>query len=295
MAHFTYAEKDTFLSTSLCQGDIIKRTESVDKLIETIHPYYDDSNKYPFFMILTQSCDLIRRDDKNCKSKYITLAAVRPLEVAIERHISEYQKKEFEKSFAYCNEKHKENIRQFLERLFNNNEPNLFYLREEASKELFKDYCAFLHLTVAVKSNLNYDTLLEGKVIQLEESFQHKLGYLTGQIYSRIGTQDWDEESLKALIKKCFKDNVDNALKWLPNSVHKKSIEKISKTQSQLNEESVQEIIQEIIQSERLEARREKMLEIISSKLSNEQVEWSKIKQINIQLKNDPEFNSRIK
>jgi len=293
--HFTYAEEKAFSSKCLCQGDIIARTDGVNNLLEKIHPYYfENSEKYPFFIVLTQTCDLVRRNDGKCNSKYITIAAVRPLETAIERQITQYQYEECEKELKFCNENKKIKIRQFLERLFNNNEPNYFFLRQETSKGLFSDYCAFLHLSVALKSNLNYDTLLKAKIIQLEESFQHKLGYLTGQIYSRIGTQDWDKPSLKSLIDNCFKDHVDEARIWLKDSIHKKAVEKLKECAS-WNREDFDTIVNDVSFSEKLETKKGKVIEIISNILKEAKVDSASIDKIRRKLSNNSEFSSRIK
>ena len=45
-------------------------------VLKIVHPYFlNKQSKY--FMVLSQSCDLVRRTGKKCKTPYITLAAVK--------------------------------------------------------------------------------------------------------------------------------------------------------------------------------------------------------------------------
>src|SRR5881394_3482701 len=187
--HFTYSEEPD--ATSLQQGDILKRTPDVDSILKSVHPHYHHKTDYNFFIILTQSCDLVRRNGRTCKSRYITIAAVRSLELAVNRYAASLQYDDVEAALGFCPDDRKDKLRQFVERLLNNNEDNYFYLKAEPARGLSEDHCAFLQLSIALKSELHYDTLLAAKSLQLSESFQHKLGYLVGTSYSRVGTEDW--------------------------------------------------------------------------------------------------------
>lgn len=71
--HFTYKSKPDM--SSLCQGDILKLTDDLKKVLGDVHPYFQNE-QYKYFMVLTQSCDLVRRKGQPCKTPYITLAAV---------------------------------------------------------------------------------------------------------------------------------------------------------------------------------------------------------------------------
>lgn len=62
--HFTYKEKMDM--SSLCQGDILNVTDDLSAVLKNIHPYFLNEH-YKYFMVLSQSCDLVRRDGKNCK------------------------------------------------------------------------------------------------------------------------------------------------------------------------------------------------------------------------------------
>jgi hypothetical protein len=100
---------------------------------------------------------------------------------------------------------------EFFTRLINNNEPNYFYL--EASGELTSDSVAFLRLSIALKADVHYDTCLNAKILQLTDMFQAKLGWLVGQLYSRVGTEDWEPSALQYKIS----DLLDDVAIWVDN------------------------------------------------------------------------------
>ena len=60
--------------------------------------------------------------------------------------------------------------------------------------------CAVLALPISFKKE-HYDTLLAAKVIGIEDSFQAKLGWLIGKLYSRVGTRDFSENEVQAKVK----------------------------------------------------------------------------------------------
>ena len=165
----------------------MRRTPALEQVLRTVHPHYHGKPDYPYFIVLTQSCDLVRRDGTNCASRYITIAAVRPLQLAVERYLDSLLYNDVERHFGLCDDSRKAKLRQFSERLLNNNEDAYFFLRREPSAGLVGDHCAFLPLSVALKAELHYEVLLEAKILQLKETFQHKLGYLVGKLYSRSG------------------------------------------------------------------------------------------------------------
>jgi len=195
--HFTYTSANR---AHLSQGDVIRRTEAIDKILAEVHPHYLHK-KNTYFQVLTQSCDLVRRQGSECKARYISLAAIRSLSDAYERELSKYQIGPYPGLPPILEEKGRSILDQFLQRLLNNNEPNYFYLHKEPSSDFPDNSCTFLRLSVAVKSLNHYETLLDGRVLELEESFQAKLGWLVGQLYSRVGTQDWPQKSLNEQIK----------------------------------------------------------------------------------------------
>jgi hypothetical protein len=224
--HFTYAEPDR---SQLMQGDILWRSERVERLLETVHPHYYRKADYRFFAILTQSCDLVRRQGKPCTSRYITLAAVRPASLAIEREVHRQQFDPLESQIGFCSDARRGKITQFVEQLLNNNASNYFFLYREPQYGLNEDHCIFVQLSIALKSELHYEELLEAKILQLHESFQHKLGFLVGTSYARVATRDWvpeivDEETFRSDIKARV-DAID--VVWLDKSIYTRVLKRM--------------------------------------------------------------------
>jgi len=187
--HFTYRPSDGDLG----QGDLLEKTDEVDALLRDVHPHYAKSD-YVYFLVLTQSCDLVRRREGVCAAQYITLAAVRPLSLLLERAVSRFQD-EFARRAGVCGKGeqsgNKRRLEEFVERLLNNNEPEYFYLEPEVGVGLASAACAFLRLSVAVRAGEHYEKLLRARRLSLADVFQAKLGWLVGQMYSRVGTPDW--------------------------------------------------------------------------------------------------------
>jgi hypothetical protein len=201
--HFTY--EPALSKTDLMQGDVLARTPAINKLLEEVHPHFRNP-KNLFFMVLTQSCDLVQRGPgKLCKARYIAIAPVRALDLVVERHFAQQNQAEVRAALPVRGHKSKGKATEFLQRLFNNNESGFFYLDAEDT-ELPTDCVAFLNLSIALRAELHFHVCLESKVLQLNEAFQAKLGWLVGQLYSRVGTQDWPATTLSHKIKKILAD-----------------------------------------------------------------------------------------
>jgi hypothetical protein len=211
--HSTYERS---ASSDLCQGDLIRRTPEVEDVLKEIHQYYKDNTQYHHFVVLTQTCDLVRRDRGNCSARYITVAAVRPIADVIERFVDKQCATDLQRQLRFASEDKREKLRQALERLLNNNELAYFYFKEEPKLGLYTEYCAFLNLSIALKARIHYEKLLSARMLSLTESFQHKLGSLVGNMYSRVGTEDWPLERQR--------DRIDQLLEkmqqvsWLPKN-----------------------------------------------------------------------------
>jgi len=203
--HFTYSDNDQ-LSPDLLQGDIICRTPEVEQILQEVHPHYFHRKDNKYFIVLTQDCDLVRRTATGCDARYISLAPIRPVEAIFERQLQQYIEDGFAPELPVCTENNQARFRNFLERLLNNNEASYFYLRREPSKNFPEDCCALLALSIAVKANLHYQTLRNAKLIELEGTFRAKLGWLVGQLYARIGTEDWPSAQLQREISEIVKD-----------------------------------------------------------------------------------------
>lgn len=183
-----WAYKDPHLDSQLEQGDVLKCTSALIALLRDYHPYYADNPLNRFYMVLTQSCDLYTRGAAGRKTKYISIAPVRPLPAVIEHEFGE--KLTRVDQVLYGSTRLEAEVQRFLERLFNNNEPSYFYLESEPTRGFSESMCAMLPLAISFKAE-HYQTLLDAKIIGLEDSFQAKLGWLIGQLYSRVGTRDF--------------------------------------------------------------------------------------------------------
>lgn len=196
--HFTYKEPP--FASDLMQGDVIRRTPKFEAILKEVHPHYFERTDNKYFIVITQDCDLVRRNGKTCESRYISIAAVRPLSLVVRRQLERYIQKDFT-SVPVCNQEDQGRFRNFLERLLNNNEGNHFFLRAEPSRDFPEDCCAFLALSIAIRSNLHYHSLLDARILELKDSFRAKLGWLVGQMYARVGTEDWPSLEMNQAIE----------------------------------------------------------------------------------------------
>lgn len=218
--HFTYKSAEKIDISTLNQGDILEKTEELSALFDEVHPHYTNK-EYTHFQVLTQSCDLVRRGSKNeCASRYITLAAVRSLSTVINRIIEkevENNKRIEIDGLNWCSDKFKGRLSSVLESLFNNNDKNHFFLKSYPDAGLMNDSCTFLHLSVAIRSYDHYDLCLKAKKIELKNSFQSKLGWSVGNLYSRVGTEDFVPGCFDASedFKKYITGTLENYVAWV--------------------------------------------------------------------------------
>lgn len=291
--HFTYAPSPD-LST-LNQGDVLKRTDAVQAMLQEVHPHYHAKPDYPYFLVLTQSCDLVRRAGGHCSSRYVTIAAVRPLTLAIRREIEKFQHSEQERKLGFCNAAHKAKATQFVERLLNNNEPPYFFLEREVSAGLSEECCAFLRLSVAVKADLHYETLLAAKLLQLQESFQHKLGSLVGNLYSRVGTADWvPEHSTKVDFDARIGRLVDDLILWIEKDEYKR----VSKTLGARDPSTLKgDDLLQAVQAAKggREANLRDATDAVASVLTKLGVDQKVVERARVQLRNLPSFAGLIR
>jgi hypothetical protein len=290
---FTYSTPDP---SQLMQGDIVRRSEEIEQILQSVHPHYFQKEDYRFFAVLTQSCDLVRREGKPCNSRYITIAAVRPAHLAIKREVSRQQFDRLETEFGFCSEARREKINQFIESLLNNNNPNYFFLYRQSNYGIYEDCCIFLPLSIALKADLHYDDLLKAKILQLSESFQHKLGFLVGTSYSRVGTRDWvpdlvDEEVFRRDIRTRV-DAID--MIWLDTSTHRRVLKGLRDLPSaEQTPEAFQRIVEEIKRQKNV--KRKETLDIIARALQDVKIPDETITRVRGRLDNNPAFRAALK
>jgi hypothetical protein len=210
--HFTYCKSN---DDNLQQGDIIQKTEEIQLILKDFHPHYFHRDNYTHFIVLTQSCHLIKRDSDKCDAQYINLAAVRPLDLVLQREIIKYQGDEFKQKANVCSNKVKFKVEQLLETLFNNNHKEYFYLHKDYDLNFPESSCAFLRLSIALKAE-HYDSCLRARLFSLKDVFKAKLGWLIGTMYSMVGTEEWlPDNSSETEFKQTIQDLLDNVCEWV--------------------------------------------------------------------------------
>ena len=246
-AHFTYSD-DTDVET-LSQGDILEKNEQIEDILKDVHPHYLKED-YKFFIVLTQSCDLVRRSGNQCKARYLTLAAVRPFSTVLKRELEKCQSNWFENKGMICSLDRKGQISEFIRKLLNNNQPDYFYLHEDESKAFPESMCAFLRLSIAIKAKDHYETCLNAKKFELREEFRAKLGWLVGNLYSRVGTMDWTPIfKTDPDFKKIIKDLLEKNALWVDKKIIKalkKRIEEEKLEDENLDKEAIHALIKDI-------------------------------------------------
>lgn len=193
--HFTY--KKEIDKSSLCQGDLLEITDELRDVLRKVHPYFLNV-QYKYFMVLTQSCDLVRRDRSKCKTPYITLAAVKKFDEFFEGLLLKNEYAERINGLMFVDSKNWERAYQLLERLYNNTESDYFFLYKEDALGLSSSMIASLKVSIALKSEQHYEKCLSAKILELSDEFKAKLGWLVGNIYSRVGTTDWESIKTKS-------------------------------------------------------------------------------------------------
>ena len=104
-----------------------------------------------------------------------------------------------------------------MDSLLNNNDKNFFFLKASIEDDLYEDSCAFLHLAITIKAE-HYEKCLQSKRLELTDNFKSKLGWMVGNLYSRVGTEDYvpaalpDQEAFDRLID----DILKNYILWVP-------------------------------------------------------------------------------
>lgn len=282
--HFTY-ERPT--STSLQQGDLIRRSPDVERILCQVHPHFSEE-KYRYFVVLTQSCDLVLRDGQQCKSRYISIAPVRSINDVAKKVVSTVHFTDLERRLQFASEDRKAKVVQTFERIFNNNEAPYFYFYQEPKLGLSEDFCAILSLSIAVKSELHYTALLDARVLSLNSSFQHKLGYLVGTMYSRVGTQDWDDDlSVRAT------DLIDRtkSVTWIPKEI----FTAVTKSLKSKQEVTPQDLVIAVLDAKKNKAtKRDSVIKAVTEILTSLELDSALIETFQRRVRSDPKIKALL-
>lgn len=221
--HWTYTHINNS-EEDLQQGDIIIPNNVFYSELEKIHPYFCNK-KYLGFIILTQSCDLVRRNEEQCSSDYICLGVIRDLESLLPR-LFEKSCTKLSSNVYLADDKFK--AIQLIKRILNQNEQSLglFYLHEDNDSGIAESSVALLRVNFSLRAKDHYHKLVKLRSGRIAAPYKEKLGWLSGNLYSRIGTPDWSEKESRNKIENLIKKYIDNeSLIWL--SKEKKNLWKV--------------------------------------------------------------------
>jgi hypothetical protein len=184
--------------SDLQQGDLLNFTDQLKSAINEHIPKYDMSTCRGF-LVLTQSCDLVRRSGQ-CSARYISLAIVKYAEDAIAEELTHVQD-EVQRQGEFIGQRARSSLDNLIDRLLNNNADGRFFFREEQRFSVGSNLCAFLPLTVTMPLTTApqrislYTRCRTARIVGINGAFQAKLGWLMGNMYSRVATDDFSEKA----------------------------------------------------------------------------------------------------
>jgi len=294
-SHFT--NKSPACSDTLEQGGLLLKMDALRELLKEVHPHYLKED-YSHFMILTQSCDLVKRSSSKIKARYLSLAAVRPLDLLIQREIEKEQKHELDKLGNLLSDNKKRGYDDFLRKLLDNQNSGYFYLHQEPSFSLPNNSCAFLRLSIsiAIRTEEHYEKCLKARVLTLNDTFKAKLGWLVGDMYSRVGTEDWVPNYMN---KKELKTHIDQLINEHCFIVDSKLLDGARKEWAKTNgdkpttKEEVREFLSKVVTT----SKRTKVVDRIQKLISQMDINLSSenIELIGQTILNDPFFQNEVK
>ena len=217
--HWTY--KPFAPSDDLFQGDIIAR-EPLLGLLGQVHSHFCDS-KYLAFIVVTQTCDMVVRRGGRCKTQHLSLAVIRSLSSVLPDLLTEMCRPPAPGVYP---EESRLTVEQFLQSVLNQNEQahGMVYLHPDSDAGIAEHAVALLRVSISVRSREHYDTLRNARVGRLDTEYRNKMGWLAGNLYSRVDTTDWaekeqGEELQRGIIQELLNTPVaGRSPLWLPSS-----------------------------------------------------------------------------
>jgi len=280
--HWTYAEFTE--ECDLWQGDILSPTPELRSVFDEVHPHFSD-NKYLAFMIITQTCDLVRRNDQ-CSAKYINVAVVRSLSQVLPSLIDTVCAS---LSSLVYSEEHRNRVHDLLARIFNQNEQKhgLFYLYPDGDIGIGEGAVAFLRVSVAFRCQ-HYELMRKSRSGRLKEPFAHKLGWLVGNLYSRVGTQDWDQKKLNDLIGEYIGEENDLGIRWIDRYLARTLEKELTRNATLAREEVLARASREVKRPKDLGVDR--VVALVKSEFPD--LDATAIERLRTALQNDPELST---
>lgn len=217
--HWTYAAAPR--DSDLQQGDIIALDTPLRGVLSDAHRHFLDP-KYTAFTILSQTCDLERRDNRPCKSKYINLAVVRPLDhVLLSLLDAVCHPLDFGAAClsGFYEQERESRARELLARILNQNEHGLalFYFHPDADAGIAEPSVALIQVAIALRRD-HYEVLTNTRTGRLTPEFQSRLGWITGNLYSRVATQSWNQDEENAIVSQILSSSSEQGGGpfWIP-------------------------------------------------------------------------------
>jgi len=160
---------------------------------------------------------------------------------------------------------YRQRLVDFLTKLLNNNDTRYFYFHDDPSLGPVEPHVAFLHLSIAIRSRDHYETCLKARKCSLDDTFQAKLGWLVGNLYSRVGTKDWvPNVEDKAAFDRRLGQLADSVAKWMPD---KKVDLVVKKYRDTVGPIPSADGIRSEINAAQVETRRERVLKSVKQAL----------------------------
>jgi hypothetical protein len=188
-SHWTYCPFDQ--PDDLQQGDILRRSPALLAVLSEVLAYFCDE-RYTAFLIVTQTCDLVQRKPGYCKAEYINLCVVRELKPLLPTILEPCCGTGIPGVFASESRLYAE---QMLRTVVNQNDQahGLFYLHKDSDAGIDTPSVAMLRVSIALRRE-HYAMLQECRCGRLGPEYSAKLGWLTGNLYSRVATLDWEDQ-----------------------------------------------------------------------------------------------------
>jgi hypothetical protein len=192
--HWTYEEAP--IDGDLRQGDVLARTAELVDILGKVLPYFCDE-RYTGFLVVTQDCDLALRKTQQCKARHINLAVIREVEPLIPTLIEAECGTEFPSVYRReTSERAVEVLRKIIN--LNDQSGGLFYLHNVSASAsslpvLATPSVALLRVTISLRRE-HYDALRRARQCRLTPVYALRLGWLVGNLYSRVATPDWEDQ-----------------------------------------------------------------------------------------------------
>ncbi|MCB0218345.1 MAG: hypothetical protein KDH09_01505, partial [Chrysiogenetes bacterium] len=114
----------------------------------------------------------------------------------------------------------------------------------------------------------HYEKCLERRKLSLNDVFQAKLGWLVGNIYSRVGTEDWvPAHKSSDEFNEMIQDTLDSQFRWVPEKVLRVARKQVTPEVIETGREAIWEHLDGVV----MESKRDQLLnrlEVILEKTS---------------------------